>query len=175
MFDSLARFIYRRRRIVGVSAVVFFVIAIAFGGSVAAHLAPYGNDDPATESVRTDNLVQSKGFRDTSVIVLFNGRVSSPAERARVESIERRLQARRDVASVTGYYDTGSRAFVSRDGDQTYLAVALRPTDDAQRQDAANAITDELSGRPGVSARVAAATRTVAATAKRGPGRTGPL
>ena len=151
MFDSLARFIYRRRRIVGVSAVVFFVIAIAFGGSVAAHLAPYGNDDPATESVRADNLVQSKGFRDTSVIVLFNGRVSSPAERARVESIERRLQARRDVASVTGYYDTGSRAFVSRDGDQTYLAVALRPTDDAQRQDAANAITDELSGRPGIT------------------------
>src|SRR5689334_13228066 len=151
MFDSLARFIYRRRRFVGVGAAVFFVVAIAFGASVAKHLAPYGNDDPASESVRADSLVESKGFRDTSVVVLFNGRVSSPADRTRVERIQRQLRARSDVASVTGYYDTHAPQFVSRDGKQTYLAVALKSTDDKQRQDAANAINDRLSGKPGIT------------------------
>jgi RND superfamily putative drug exporter len=151
MFDALARFVYRRRRFVGVAAVVFFIVAIAVGGGVAKHLAPYGNDDPATESVRADNQVESKGFRDTSVVVLFDGRVDSAAQRARVERTERWLRARGDVASVTGYYDTRSRQFVSSDGRQTYVAVALRPTDDKQRQDAANTITDRLSGRPGIT------------------------
>jgi uncharacterized membrane protein YdfJ with MMPL/SSD domain len=151
MFDSLARFVYRRRRLVGIGAAVFFAIAITIGGSVAKHLAPYGNDDPATQSVQADNLLESKGFRDTSVVVLFNGRVGSPAERARVLRVERRLRARRDVARVSGYYDTGARQFVSRDGHQTYLAVALRPTDDKKRQDAANSITAMLSGKPGVT------------------------
>jgi RND superfamily putative drug exporter len=151
MFDALARFVYRRRRFVGVGAVVFFVLAIAIGGGVAKHLAPYGNDDPATQSVRADNLVESKGFRDTSVVVLFDGRVDSAAQRAKVERTERWLRQRGDVASVTGYYDTRSRQFVSRNGRQSYVAVALRPTDDKQRQDAANTITDRLSGRPGIT------------------------
>jgi RND superfamily putative drug exporter len=152
MFDPLARFIYRRRRLIGAGAAGFFVIAIVIGGSVASHLAPYGNDDPATESVRADNLVEAKGYRPTSVVVLFSGDpVSSPAMRARVERVADELRARRDVASVHGYYDTRSRAFVARDGRQTYLAVALRPTDDKQLQDAANAITDRLAGKPGVT------------------------
>src|SRR5919198_1104716 len=151
MLDSLARFIYRRRRLIGIGAIAFLVVAIMIGGSVASHLAPYGNDDPATESVRADDLIQSKGYRETSVVVLFSGdRVTSPAMRSRVEGVERRLRARDDVASVQGYYDSGSRAFVSHDGRETYLAVALRPTDDKKLQDAANAITDELSGKPGV-------------------------
>ncbi len=151
MFDALARFVYRRRRFVGIGAAVFFALAIVFGGSVAKHLAPYGNDDPATESVRADKLAESKGFRDTSVVVLFNGRVSSPAQKARVERTERWLRARHDVASVTGYYDTGARQFTSRNGHQTYVAVALRPTDDKQRQDAADEITDRLTGKPGIT------------------------
>jgi uncharacterized membrane protein YdfJ with MMPL/SSD domain len=151
MLDSLARFIYRRRRLIGIGAIAFFVVAIVIGGSVSKHLAPYGNDDPATESVRADNLVESKGYRDTSVVVLFRGHsVNSPAMRARVERVQHRLGDRRDVATVHGYYDTGSRAFVSRNGRETYLAVALRPTDDKKRQDAANAITDQLNGKPGI-------------------------
>ena len=151
MFDPLARFIYRRRRFIGIGAAVFFVLAILIGGSVAGHLAPYGNDDPATESVRADDLIQSKGYRETSVVVLFSGdRVASQAMRSRVEGVEHQLRARHDVASVHGYYDTGSRAFVSDNGRRTYLAVALRPTDDEKLQDAANAITDDLSGEPGV-------------------------
>jgi RND superfamily putative drug exporter len=151
MLDALARFVYRRRRFVAIGGVAFFVFAGAIGGSVAGHLDPYGADDPATESVRTDELLQGQGFREAAVIVLFTeAPVASPATRSRIEGIERRLRAREDVATVTGYYDTGSRDFVSNDGEHTYLAVALRPTDDKARQDAASSIADHLEGEPGV-------------------------
>ena len=152
MLDSLARFVYRRRRLVALGAAVFFVVAGAIGGSVASHLDPYGADDPATESVKADKLLESRGYRDTSVIVLLrNAPVATPETRARVEGIERQVRARGDVASVTGYYDTGSRDFVSRDGRETYVAVALRPTADKARQDAASSIDDQLQAERGVT------------------------
>src|SRR4051812_40367485 len=152
MLDSLARFVYRRRRLVAVGAVVFFVVAGGFGGSVASHLDPYGADDPATESVKADDLLQAHGYRPTSVIVLIqNVPVDEPHAKQRVEAIERDLRDRQQVARVTSYYDTRSSDFVSHDGDATYIAVALRPTADKAQQDAASSIADELNGRPGVT------------------------
>jgi uncharacterized membrane protein YdfJ with MMPL/SSD domain len=151
MLDSLARFVYRRRRFVAVGGAVFFILAGTIGGSVASHLDPYGADDPATESVKADNLIQGQGYRETGVIVLIkNAPVANPGTRTRVEGIERRLRAREDVAKVTGYYETRSRDFVSNDGNQTYIALALRPTDDKARQDAASSIADRLDREPGV-------------------------
>jgi uncharacterized membrane protein YdfJ with MMPL/SSD domain len=152
MFDALARFADRRARRVILIAVVFFVAAGAIGGSVASKLDPYGADDPATESVRADRLLERAGDRQTAAVVLVQGApVSRPSTRAKVEGIERELRARHDVASVIGYYDTGSRTFVSRNGDATYLTVAVRPTDDKGWQDAAEKIDEQFSGRPGVS------------------------
>jgi RND superfamily putative drug exporter len=52
---------------------------------------------------------------------------------------------------VTGYLETQSPDFVSRDGNATYLAVSLKPTGDKAEQDAARKIADDLEGRPGVS------------------------
>src|SRR4051812_21402590 len=152
MFDALARGVYKHRRFVGIGAAVFFIVAIAVGGSVAKHLAPYGADDPASESVHADNLIQSKGFRDTSVVVLVQGgEISSPAMRARVTGISKSIADRGYVASVHGYFDTHQRSFVSHNGRETYLAVALKATDDQGRQDGAQAIDDMLAGKPGVS------------------------
>ena len=151
MLDGLARFIYRRRAWVAIGAVVFFVVAGGIGGSVASHLDPYGADDPATESVEADDLIEAHGYRPTSLIVLAqNAPVGQGETKQRIEGIERQLRQRHDVARVTSYYDTGSRDFVSHDGDATYLAVALRPTADKAQQDAASSIADELNGRPGV-------------------------
>ena len=152
MLDSLARFVYRRRRFVAVGAVAFFVVAAGFGSGVASHLDPYGADDPATDSVKADNLLTDHGYRPTDVIVLFqHAPVASAQTKSRVEAVEHELRARGDVARVTGYYDTRSTDFVSHDRDATYLAVALRPTDDKARQDAASSIEDRLNGKPGVT------------------------
>ncbi len=152
MLDGLARFVYRYRRPVAVGAVVFFVVAGAVGGSVASHLDPYGADDPATDSVRADDLLQAHGYRPTSVIVLVeNAPVDAAATKQRVTGLERELRDRHDVARATSYYDTRSDDFVAHDRDATYIAVALRPTDDKAQQDAASAIADELNAEPGVT------------------------
>ena len=79
-----------------------------------------------------------------------NAPVGKPSSRARVEALERSVRRRADVASVSGYYDTHSPVFVSRDGDSTYFAVALKPTGDKQGQEAGADIADQLSGHPGV-------------------------
>jgi uncharacterized membrane protein YdfJ with MMPL/SSD domain len=151
MLDGLARFVYRRRGWVAIGAVVFFVVAGGIGGSVASHLDPYGADDPATDSVRADDLLQAHGYRPTSLIVLLrNAPVDEPATKQRVAGIERDLHNRHTVAGTTSYYDTGSADFVSHDHDATYIAVALRPTEDKARQDAADSIADKLNGKPGV-------------------------
>jgi uncharacterized membrane protein YdfJ with MMPL/SSD domain len=152
MLDGLARFVYKYRRLVAVGAVVFFVAAAGIGGSVANHLDPYGADDPATDSVRADDLLEAHGYRPTSLIVLVQGApVDEASTKERVVAIERELRDRHDVAQVTGYYDTKSDDFVSHDGNATYLAVALRPTADKAQQDAASAIADELNEEPGVT------------------------
>src|SRR4051794_4132288 len=152
MFNGLASLAQRRGRRTVIFAAVFFVIAGAVGGGVASKLAPYGADDPATESVQAQDRLNDDGFRDASVIVLVrNVDPNSKDGRARISGIESKLKGDGDVAKVTSYIDTQSRDFVSRNGDATYLAVSLKPTDDKEQQDAAKAIADDLGGQPGVS------------------------
>ena len=152
MFNALASLAQRRGKRTVIIAAVFFVVAGALGGGVASKLAPYGDDDPATESVKASDRLDADGYRDPSVIVLFqNTSPTSKAGQQRIQGVERQLRADPDVARVTGYLETRSPDFVSHNGDATYLAVSLKPTDDKQQQDAAKRISDDLEGQPGVS------------------------
>jgi RND superfamily putative drug exporter len=152
MFDSLARLADRRARRVGLFAIAFFLVAGALGGSVANRLDPYGADDPATDSVKAREQLEDAGLRAPGVVVLLhNAQVARASTRGRVAALERELRRRSDVKSVSDYYTTGSRDFVSRDGRSTYLAVALRPVDDKKYQEAGGDIADQLAGRPGLT------------------------
>jgi uncharacterized membrane protein YdfJ with MMPL/SSD domain len=151
VMERLARLADRRARRVVIVAVVFFVFAGALGAGVANRLDPYGADDPATETVQAREQLEDAGLRVPAVIaVVENAPVANPATRARVEGLEREVRERGDVASVAGYYDTRSPAFVSRDGDSTYFAVALKATGDKQVQEDGADIADQLSAHPGV-------------------------
>jgi uncharacterized membrane protein YdfJ with MMPL/SSD domain len=151
MFDSLARLANRRARRIGLIAIAFFLVAGALGGSVASKLDPYGADDPATETVKAREQLQGAGLRGPAVLVVVrDAPVAAPATRRRIAALERELRRRADVATVSGYYTTRSRDFVSHDGRSTYLAVGLKPTDDKQSQEAAADITDQLAGRPDI-------------------------
>jgi uncharacterized membrane protein YdfJ with MMPL/SSD domain len=151
MFDSLARLADGKAKRVGLFAIVFFLLAGAIGGSVADRLDPYGADDPGTETVQARERLQDAGLRVPAVIaVVEDAPVADPATRHRVEKLEDEVAARSDVASVSGYYDTGSRAFVSRDGRSTYFAVALKATEDKELQEVGDEIADQLSSHPGV-------------------------
>jgi uncharacterized membrane protein YdfJ with MMPL/SSD domain len=152
MLERLAHLVDRApRRIVTLAALVF-VLAGAAGAQVASRLDPFGADDPATESVIADKRLEHAGFRETGVVVLLHGiDVRAPEGRARVAAISHKLERDRDIASVTGFLSTGSSDFVSRDGRSTYLAVALEPTGDHARQQAAARIADSLAGERGVT------------------------
>ncbi len=151
MFDSLARFADGNARRIGIFAILFFLLAGALGGSVADRLDPYGADDPETETVEARERLLDAGLRVPAVIaVVEDAPVAKPATKARVAALERSVERRPDVKAVTGYYDTGSPAFVSHDRQSTYFAVALVPTEDKEWQDAGAAIADQLSAHPGV-------------------------
>ncbi len=151
MFDALARLADRRARRIGIFAIAFFLLAGAIGGSVASRLDPYGADDPSTETVKAKDRLFDAGLRIPAVLaVVENAPIAAPATRARVEALERSVRRRADVKSVSGYYDTHSPVFVSKNGQSTYFAVALKPTDDKRWQEAGSDIADQLSTEPGV-------------------------
>ncbi|MET0750569.1 MAG: MMPL family transporter [Solirubrobacterales bacterium] len=152
MIDRLARLADRRGRRVVLIAALFFVLAGALGAGVADRLDPYGAEDPSTESVIADQRLEDAGYRSTEVVVLISDAdPTSAAGARRVEEVERRIAGDPGVASVTGFAETRSRAFVSRDGDSTYLAVGLESTDDDETQDVAERIAASLEDEPGVS------------------------
>ena len=152
MFNALASLAQGHAKRTVIFAAVFFVVAGALGGGVASKLAPYGDDDPSTESVRASDQLKADGYRDPSVIVLIqNTSPTTPTGQHRIRGIEEGLRANPDVARVTGYLDTASNDFISGTGNATYLAVSLKATDDKQQQDAAKRIADNLQDQPGVS------------------------
>jgi uncharacterized membrane protein YdfJ with MMPL/SSD domain len=143
--EGLARLVDRRARRVLAVAAVLFLVAGYLGAGVADHLDPYGADDPETESVIADERLEAAGYRGTGVVVLIDG-VDVP----RIRELSRQLRADPDVQSVASFASTDSPDFVSRDGDSTYIAVALRPTEDEAVQDAADRIEQSLADEPGV-------------------------
>ena len=151
MFDALARLANGHARRVGLIAIAFFVLAGALGGSVAERLDPYGADDPATEAVKASQQLEDAGLRVPGVIVVLeDAPVKSPATRARVAKLEREIGRRGDVQSVSSFYTTRSTDFVSNDGSETYMSVALKPTADKEWQEAGADIAEQLEGRPGI-------------------------
>jgi RND superfamily putative drug exporter len=151
MFDALARFADGNARRIGIFAILFFILAGALGGSVASRLDPYGADDPGTETVQAREQLLDAGLRPPAVVaVVSDAPVAKASTRARVTAMERQIRERADVQSVTGYYDTGSRAFVSRDGRSTYFAVSLVPTEDKEWQEAGADVAKQLETHPGV-------------------------
>ncbi len=152
MLGALANLATRRSRTVIASAIVAFVIAGALGAGVADRLDPYGAEDPATESVQADQRLDDAGHQGLGMIALVRGiDVSSPWTKQRLEHLASRISRDQAVGRIDDYYTTGSKAFVSKDGSATYLAVSLKPTDDKESQEAAKRIADRLEGTPGVT------------------------
>jgi len=151
MFDRLAAFAERRRRLIVIGAVIFSIFAGAIGGGVAELLEGYGADDPDTESVIANERLEDAGYRGIGAIVLIadlDVRTRPGAER--VGQLTRSIAEQPGVETVQGFLDTDSPAFVSDDGDATYLAVRFASADEGEREDAAEGMAESLSGEDDV-------------------------
>ncbi len=151
MFRALADLAQRHRVLVVVASVAFFAVAGVLGAGVADKLDPYGADDPDSESVRAEDRLERAGYRETSVVVLVQDTdPQTEAGAERVDEVAAILREEDEVKAITGFAETRSPAFVAKDGESTYLAVSLRPTDDGERQDAADRVTASLEDEPDV-------------------------
>ena len=139
----------RRPKLVVVLAAIAFVAAGAYGGSVADRLASYGDEDPASESVRATERYGKASGEDASVgiiaLIRLPGDVSDPASRRRVAEVERVLRREPAVARTETFYETRSAAMVSRDRRSTWVSGRFRFN--ADEDAAAERLEEAFAGR----------------------------
>jgi uncharacterized membrane protein YdfJ with MMPL/SSD domain len=143
LFATLAQLVTRRAACVVVAAALLGAAAALPASGVSRALAPFGFEDPDTESVRArDRLVDATGAgANAGLVVLVR-----PADRAKAERVAAVLGADPAVARAVTAWSGGGRDLVARDGSSTYVAAFLR--DDSE--DAARRLQHALAGLPGV-------------------------
>jgi RND superfamily putative drug exporter len=142
------RVVTRHPKRVIAAALVVTAVAAAGSVSVADRLDPFAADDPASESVRAENVLehagQSAGVGVVALVRTPHGATGADG-RARIAAAARALRADPDVTRVIGYPE-GGRALVARDGRSTYLAASLRPG--ADEAEVGRRLIDRLGDRP---------------------------
>jgi uncharacterized membrane protein YdfJ with MMPL/SSD domain len=150
MLSRLGTFLDANGRRVLMVAVVGAAVAGVFGVGVAKRLAPYGANDPATQSVQAMNRFEHAAGRQTDpgivALVRVNG-IRSPASRARVAQLARTLARERDMAGVVSFYDSHNPAMVSRNGRLTYVVAYYKPVSDTRLSDDAKAVERQFASQ----------------------------
>jgi uncharacterized membrane protein YdfJ with MMPL/SSD domain len=156
MFESLGRFMVRRRRLVLAGAGVFVVVAAVWGTGVFGSLAGAGFEDPDSDSARAAEQVNRVfGRHQADVVVLYSSPTLTVDDPAFRTSAQRTLGALPDryVAKATSYWDSRAPQLVSADRHATYAVLELTGADGDARQDALAEIEDEVAA-PGLTSRV---------------------
>jgi RND superfamily putative drug exporter len=134
--------------------VICGAVAGTFSVGVAKRLSPYRANDPGTQSVQATKRFEAATGRqiDPGIIALVaSGDVRGSLARHRVDQVAGRLRAQIDVATVLTYYDTHSRAMVSRDQRSTYVLAYFKPLSDARIQTDARRIQNRFAGQRDVT------------------------
>jgi uncharacterized membrane protein YdfJ with MMPL/SSD domain len=157
MLNHLADLASRRPRRVLLLAVVFFLVAGFFGGPVAGLLSGSNSnfEDPSSESVQArERIEEAAGASpETALVALVDAGqdVRSGPGRAKVEEVAAAIAKDPVVAQTITYYDTDDPAFLSRDGEATYVIVSFRPVSDEEAEDGAKRIETRLEDDPAVT------------------------
>src|SRR5215475_11495788 len=155
MFESWGRFVFRRRRLVLLVALLVIAAGAAWGTGVFRALQSSGGFTPPTSESQQEANIASHAFgRDSAdVVVLYTGNdhltVHSAAYRTAVTNRLARLPASR-VTTVQTYWSTGSPQFASADGRVSYAVIELAGSSDSARTANYTAIKDDFSA-PGLT------------------------
>ncbi|MFI8786796.1 MMPL family transporter [Streptomyces sp. NPDC055105] len=152
MFAAIGKFTARRRKWVVIAAVVFTLFAGVWGtGVFGSFTGGAGFDDPASESVQADKVLDGPlGRVSNDLIVLYesknkNATVDSfgAAVRATLDDVPRAGIARLDSFWHPGTQSPG--AYVSKDNRQTYATVQFTSDDDQKQVEALEKIKDDFA------------------------------
>ncbi len=135
MFARWGSFVYRRRRWVAFVALVAAAISLTFASRTSSVLSTGGWYDPSSESqMVARQLAADFGQGGASIVVLFQapGRTdaSSPAFQSQLAGALAPLKSDPRVASVVGYAQTASPAFISNSGNASWVLVNLNVGED---------------------------------------------
>ena len=128
-------FVYRRRRIVAILALVIGLAAVPFASLAAGELSSGGwLDNDAESSTVANRLADEFGTGRSSLLVLYrttDGRdVTHPDVQASIDESLAELRGDERVTGTVGYAETRDARFVSDDGTATYVVVELDLTNE---------------------------------------------
>ncbi|MCU1354338.1 MAG: putative rane protein [Acidimicrobiales bacterium] len=158
MLSRLAETTVRRRRVVLVGAALLFVLAGAFGGSVAKRLSSGGFDDPSSEASRARAVLADRfGTGSPNLVFLVtatSGTVDSASVRAAGSALTKRLAAERGVDDVASYWSLGSPPPLrSKDSRQALVVARLTGNQNDVRQRVTELSPKYATGAPGIEVR----------------------
>jgi RND superfamily putative drug exporter len=150
--NSLANLLTRRPWRVIAIAVAFLAVAVMVGGPLTGNLSSAGFEDPSAEFVAArDTIRHASGVNpNPGVIALVSpgSDVRTGEGRQAVETAAATIRKDPDVGKVVTAFDGGGSALISKDGEQSYIAVFMKPISDDAAGDAAKRIRDSLESQP---------------------------
>jgi len=149
VFEAWGRFIYRRRRLVLVAAMIAVVGAAVWGTGVFGSLKSGGGfSAPGSQSQHASDLATRAFGRDTAdVVVLYRSAsltVGDPAYQKAVTSALAALPHGTVLSAVT-YWTAHSPQFAGAGGHETYAVLRLAGSDDAAQVKTYQAISGKLA------------------------------
>jgi len=154
VFEAWGRFIFRRRRLVLLAAVIAVVGAAVWGTGVFGSLKSGGGfTPPGSESQQASDIATKAFGRDTAdVVVLYRSATMTVADPAYRQAVTGTLAAlpRDKVLSTVTYWKAHSPQFAGAGGHETYAVLRLAGADDAAQMKAYEAISGKL-GVPGLT------------------------
>ena len=139
MFKLLTNLTGRRSWIVVLCAVVFAGMAGYYGGPVAGLMTDDDEDfnDPAAESLAAEERLaeapDANPGADIIALVRAGERVRSPAGQEKVEDVAQKIADDPAVARVLTGFETRDEAWISEDGESTYVLASFDPDADNGR------------------------------------------
>jgi hypothetical protein len=124
--NALSRLVTRRPKRILAATLVLAAVAIAASTSLSDRLAPFAADDPETESVRAQKLLERAGVNagvDVVALVKTPAGAESASGRARIRAVAAKLGTAPDVGRVVTPAE-GGRSMIAADGRSTYVSSA---------------------------------------------------
>ena len=149
--ERWARFVHRRRRLVLLGYVVALAVFGAVGGAVFSQLQSAGYDDPSSESVRVDHLLDSRfGVRDPAVVlaIVTDKGVDDAATAKEATALLEDVSAAPGVEKVVSYWTSGQPPQL-RGADGKTAQALVYGTPDADVEKLGKDLAERYGGQQG--------------------------